>query len=94
MTAGKENPYKIKAYQRAAPQIRTFSDSMNSFMKRADLTAFPGNDEAIASCIREIVTTGKLGKREKLRGASPEVADISRLPRDKAPCEDPALPNN
>lgn len=83
MAAGKENPYKIKAYQRAAQRIRTFSDSIDELVHEdADLTAFPGIGEAIAACIREIVTTGTLAKLEKLRaGSSPELVDISRFPR-------------
>lgn len=32
MTAGKENPYKVKADQRAAARLRTFSESMSSFV--------------------------------------------------------------
>jgi DNA polymerase (family 10) len=36
----------------------------------ADLTAFPGIGDAMAACIREIVTTGTLGKHEKLRASA------------------------
>ena len=83
MAAGKENPYKIKAYQRAAARIRTFSEGIGELVREdADLTAFPGIGDAIAACIREIVTTGTLGKLEKLRaGASPQLAGISQYPR-------------
>jgi len=83
MAAGKENPYKVKAYQRAAARIRTFSKSIEDLVREdADLTTFPGIGDAIAACIREIVTTGSLGKLEKLRaGASPELAGISQYPR-------------
>ncbi|PWU01068.1 MAG: DNA polymerase III, partial [Terriglobia bacterium] len=83
MAAGKENPYKVKAYQRAAARIRAFSESIDELVhEEADLTGFPGIGEAIAACIREIVTTGTLGKLERLRaGATPELADISRFPR-------------
>jgi DNA polymerase/3'-5' exonuclease PolX len=34
MGAGKENPYKIKAYQRAAQRIRTFSESIGELGTR------------------------------------------------------------
>src|SRR5579859_5852818 len=83
MAAGKENSYKIRAYQRAAARIRTFSESIDELVHQdADLTAFPGIGKAIAACIREIVTTGNLGKLARLRAeASPELADISRYPR-------------
>jgi DNA polymerase (family 10) len=83
MAAGKENPYKIKAYQRAAARIRTFAESIPELVREeGDLTAFPGIGVGIAAAIREIVTTGTLGKLERLRsGASPEVASISHYPR-------------
>ncbi len=83
MNAGKENPYKVKAYQRAAARLRTFSESVDELVRdEADLTAFPGIGNAIAACIREIVHTGTLQKLERLRGeASPELAAISAYPR-------------
>jgi DNA polymerase (family 10) len=50
--------------------------------EKTDLTAFPGIGDAIAACIREIDTTGTLGKLDKLRaGASPLLAGISQYPR-------------
>ena len=79
----KGNPYKIKAYTRAAAKIRTLSESVDELVRDdADLTAYAGIGEAIASAIREIVLTGTLGKLEKLRSAaSPELASISAFPR-------------
>ena len=79
----KENPYKIKAYTRAAAKVRTLSESVDELIRDdADLTAYAGIGEAIASAIREIVLTGTLGKLEKLRSAaSPELAGISAFPR-------------
>jgi len=83
MAAGKENPYKVKAYQRAAARLRTFSESIDELVRDdADLTAFAGIGDAIAAGIREIVLTGTLNKLEKLRaGASEEIASISQYPR-------------
>ena len=50
--------------------------------REEDLTQFSGIGAAIASAIREIVTTGTLAKLEKLRGeASPAVAELSEHPR-------------
>lgn len=83
LSAQKENPYKVKAYQRAAAKLRTFSESMDELVRSdADLTQYAGIGEAIGSAIREIVRTGTLGKLEKLRSqASPELASISQHPR-------------
>ncbi len=79
----KENPYKIKAYQRAAASIRTLSESVDAMVRnRKDLTAYTGIGEAISSAIREIVLTGTLEKIEKLRSEiSPELIGISAYPR-------------
>src|ERR1700736_19228 len=83
LAARKENPFKVKAYQRAAANLRTMSESLDELVRdEADLTHYPGIGEAIGSAIREIVLTGRLGKLEKLRSqATPELASISGYPR-------------
>lgn len=83
LSTQKENPYKVKAYRRAAARIRTFAESLDEMVRdEDDLTRFAGIGEGIAAAIREIVMTGTLGKLEKLRGqATPAVADISAYPR-------------
>ena len=83
LSTQKENPYKVKAYHRAAARIRSLSDSLDELVREdADLTQFPGIGEAIASAIREIVLTGKLRKLDTLRGqAAPEVATLADYPR-------------
>jgi DNA polymerase (family X) len=83
LSTQKENPYKVKAYHRAAARIRSLSDSLDELVREdADLTQFPGIGEAIASAIREIVLTGKLSKLDMLRGqAAPEVARLADYPR-------------
>ncbi len=83
LSAQKENAYKVKAYQRAAAEIRTFSESLDQLVRdNADLTAYAGIGNAISSAIREIVLTGTLAKLEELRlQASPELAAISAYPR-------------
>jgi DNA polymerase (family 10) len=83
LSVEKDNPYKVKAYQRAATSIRNLSDSVHDLVTSdADLTAYTGIGKAIESAIREIVLTGRLGKLEKLRSeSSPELMSISDYPR-------------
>jgi DNA polymerase (family 10) len=83
LAAGKENPYKVKAYQRAAARVRTLSESIDELVhNNADLTQYAGIGEAIGSAIREIVLTGTLGRLEKLRSqAGPQLASIAAYPR-------------
>jgi DNA polymerase (family 10) len=83
LSAQKENPYKVKAYQRAAAKLRNMSESLQELvLDDADLTRYAGIGDAIASAIREIVQTGSLRKLETLRSqASSEVASINDYPR-------------
>jgi DNA polymerase (family 10) len=83
MSTQKENPYKMKAYRRAAAHIRNLPESLDEMVRREeDLTQFAGIGAAIASAIREIVTTGTLAKLERLRGeATPAIAELSAYPR-------------
>src|SRR4030095_6305596 len=83
LSANKENPHKIRAYQRAARTVRSLAESIDELVRNdADLTVYTGIGDAIASAIREIVQTGTLGKLEKLRSdASAELADISQYSR-------------
>lgn len=83
LSAHNENPYKVKAYHRAAAKIRSLSDSLDELVRDdADLTQIPGIGEAIASAIREIVLTGKLRKLDTLRGqATPEIATLADYPQ-------------
>ncbi|MEA2264250.1 MAG: polymerase [Acidobacteriaceae bacterium] len=78
-----ENPYKVKAYKRAAAGIRAMSESVDQLVRnKRDLTAYAGIGEAISNAIREIVLTGNLEKLEKLRSEiSPELIGISAYPR-------------
>lgn len=83
LSTQKENPYKVRAYQRAAAKIRTLSESLDQLVHdEADLTQFAGIGAAIASAIREIVLTGALTKLEDLRAsASPAVKTLNGHPR-------------
>jgi DNA polymerase (family X) len=83
LSTQKENPYKIKAYQRAAAKIRTLSESVEDLVHQdSDLTVYAGIGEAISHAVQEIVRTGTLGKLETLRSkASPELAELSIYPR-------------
>src|SRR2546423_6993025 len=72
LSTQKENPYKVRAYHRAAAKIRSLSESLDELVREgADLTQFAGIGEAIASAIREIVQTGTLRKLDSLRNQAP-----------------------
>jgi DNA polymerase (family 10) len=83
LSTQKENPYKVRAYHRAAAKIRSLPESLDELVREdADLTQFAGIGEAIASAIREVVRTGTLKKLDSLRSqAPPEVATLADYPR-------------
>lgn len=83
LAAQGENPFKVRAYRRAADTIRALGESVDELVRAdADLTHLPGIGDAIAGAIREIVETGSLRKLETLRStASPELAALSEHPR-------------
>jgi DNA polymerase (family 10) len=79
----KENPYKVRAYRRAAKAITNASQSIDDLVRAgADLTAIPGIGKGIAGALREIVERGGgLRQLEELRAkADDHVATLSDYP--------------
>jgi len=66
-----ENPFKIRAYQRAVRSIEHLPVELEKLAKEDKLREVPGVGEAIASKITELVTTGKLEFYEKLKAEFP-----------------------
>jgi DNA polymerase (family X) len=83
LTVEKANPYKIRAYRRAAAVVRGLGESLDELVRsNGDLRVYPGIGEAISGAIREIVETGSLKSLEKLRStATPELVELSEYPR-------------
>ncbi len=67
-----DNPFKIRAYQRAAHTIVDLPVELGQVMKEDRLREIPGIGEAIAKKITELLTTGRLEAYEKLRSEFPE----------------------
>jgi len=78
-----ENPFKIKAYRRAATTVQSLPESVHELVQSdADLTAFAGIGKGIAGAIREIVQSGNLRMLDRLKAnVSPELAALSEFPR-------------
>lgn len=84
LTAQKENPFKIKAYRRAAKTISNMGESVSDLVGAgADLTAQPGIGDSISSLITEIVRKGGVpAQLEKQRASvEPEIAALGDYPR-------------
>jgi len=67
-----ENPFKIRAYQRAVRSIEHLPVELEQLVAEEKLREVPGVGEAIARKITELVTTGKLDYYEKLKAEFPE----------------------
>jgi DNA polymerase (family 10) len=76
-----ENPFKIRAYQKAARTIESLPVELEQLMKEGRLREIPGVGEAIAKKITELLTTGKLEVYEKLRAEFPEgIINLMTIP--------------
>ncbi len=68
-----ENPFKIRAYQRAARAIEHLPKEIEIMLEEGeDLQSIPGVGEAIAKKSIELVNTGKLHVYEELKAEFPE----------------------
>jgi DNA polymerase (family 10) len=78
-----ENPFKVRAYRRAAETVKALPESVDALVrKEADLTAYAGIGKAIAGAIREIVLSGSLEQLDALRTkVGPGVAALSEYPQ-------------
>ncbi len=77
-----ENPFKIRAYQRAARAMEHLPKEIEIMLREGqDLKAIPGVGEAIARKITELLATGKLEYYEKLRAEFPPgIATLLDIP--------------
>lgn len=67
-----ENPFKIRAYQKAARSIEQLPVEVEKLVAEGKLREVPGVGEAITKKITELVTTGRLGFYEKLKAEFPQ----------------------
>lgn len=66
-----DNPFRIRAYRRAAQEIEGLADDISA-MTEEMLTGLPGIGKDLAGKIREFLITGKVNAYEKLKAEIPE----------------------
>ena len=78
----KENPFKIKAYRRAARTIRALGESVAELVHSdGDLTRYSGIGPSISDVVREIVKTGSTRRFQELQSQiTPELAGVLDFP--------------
>jgi DNA polymerase (family 10) len=78
-----DNPFKIRAYRKAADTIEGLTESLESIAERGALETVPNIGKGIAEKIDEIVRTGTASALEVLRArvpeGLPEILNISGL---------------
>ena len=76
-----ENPFRIRAYQKAAQNIRELSEDIQALVEEERLSEIPGIGQDLANKIKEIVSTGKLKFYEDLRKTIPPgLLDLLNIP--------------
>lgn len=67
-----ENPFRIRAYRRAALNLRNLPEDLEGLVKSGSLETIPGIGKDLAAKIQEIVATGRLRFLEDLKKEIPE----------------------
>ena len=76
-----ENPFRIRAYQRAAQNIENLAEDIALISERKDLDKLPGIGKDLAQKIVEILETGTLKKYEEIKKEIPEgLMEIITIP--------------
>lgn len=76
-----DNPFKIRAYRRAAQNIITMTEDIEAVAKEGRLEDIPGIGKDLAAKIREIITTGRLKHYEELKKkVPPPILDLMAIP--------------
>ena len=76
------NPFRIRAYRKAAQTIEGLPHSVTSMLAEgADLSELPGIGEDLAAKIQEIVETGHLALLEQVSSQLPgQLAELAKIP--------------
>ncbi|MCX8011728.1 MAG: helix-hairpin-helix domain-containing protein, partial [Desulfobacterota bacterium] len=67
-----ENPFRIRAYQKAAQNIENIAEDIGIIAERNELANIPGIGKDLAQKIMEILTTGTLRQYEEMKKEIPE----------------------
>ncbi len=75
------NPFRIRAYRRAAQTIENLSEDLSSYVEGDGLVKLPGIGEDLASKIKEFLDTGSISAYEELKKkVRPVLLDMLDIP--------------
>jgi DNA polymerase (family 10) len=76
-----DNPFRVRAYERAAQNIEGLTEDIEDFVKEERLTQIPGIGKDLADRIKEFVETGKIKIYEDLKRSIPAgLLDLLNIP--------------
>jgi DNA polymerase (family 10) len=76
-----ENPFKIKAYRKAARIIKDTSFDLIEYSKKNSLTDIPGIGKGIAKKIEQYIKAGKVEKLEEIKKDIPQgILEMMKIP--------------
>lgn len=76
-----ENPFKVRAYEKAALVVESLSEPIEKVYREGRLTDIPGIGKSIAEKIGELIETGKLTYLEELEQSIPAgVVELLKVP--------------
>ena len=76
-----ENPYKVKAYRRAADSLKSLQEDVTGLAERGELQTIPGIGKDLSAKIQEFLSSGRIRAYEELKTPLPEsVRDWVNLP--------------
>ncbi len=76
-----ENPFRIRAYRKAADNIAALEDDVADRSREGTLEKIPGIGTDLASKVREILATGTFAEYEKIKESIPEgVLELMQVP--------------
>ena len=67
-----ENPFRIRAYRRAAQNLEGIAEDLEVIAKRGDLKEIPGIGKDLSKKIEEYLMSGSMGYYEELKSQIPE----------------------
>ncbi|MDH3503595.1 MAG: histidinol-phosphatase [Nitrospirota bacterium] len=69
-----ENPYKVKAYRRAADSLKSLQEDVTGLANRGELQTIPGIGKELSTKIQEFLSTGRIRAYEELKAPLPDSA--------------------
>lgn len=72
LASRRANPYRVRAYRKAAETIRALDRDIGDLKRREDLEQIPGIGRDLACKVLEFVETGTIRSYEELRAPLPE----------------------